>query len=120
MMDEAPVFDDIPKDQAWWDLRPTEKHRWLVKVTRRTLAQIELEGREPDLWESHCLSAALGYGCVGFYTAGLNLVVKAFTPTIERAPPGANDGPLIPLNDLELGLKELEARPKLGNEQRPA
>jgi hypothetical protein len=79
------IFHGCPHDHAWRALSRDDKRHWAIELVARAIAHIEAENREPDPWESHLLSAALGQILCGRYTAAATDVRHAFAPLAQRS-----------------------------------
>lgn len=66
-----------------------------IEATERTLAKIESEHREPDLWERSFLQQALEMLYRGGYRAAAVDAVLALTPTDKRSVVGLKSDDLL-------------------------
>lgn len=85
-MNEAAIFHDCPKDDAWQALDDAGKQHWAQTVLNNVFNDLMNSGTRPDPWESSMLANAIHAFGARLFTLALANVVLALTPPGQRSP----------------------------------
>jgi len=80
LLNSLPVGGDFDSSPPWKMKQIAEDFIAVI------LDALMAEGREPDAWESHDLSAALGFIMARMYRASLACAARSLAPEEERSP----------------------------------
>lgn len=87
--------------------QPGVQQQKAVEQIRAVIDWIKAEDRSPDLWESWCLSAAIGYRACGQYASAIHAVRSACSQPDQRSTSALPDSPTS-IHRLEQGLRAVD------------
>lgn len=75
-----------PNEAQWFGMSAAAKKEAVVDLAVAALDECVAAGQALDVWEAHCLRAALGALYINFFAAAWTDVIMAMAPPGERAP----------------------------------
>jgi hypothetical protein len=85
-MDRDALVATLPDNAVFSAMSPYQRKTTVEDFVEAVLEAIEVDGREPDDWETGDLAAALGFIGCHWYHAGLAAAERALTPPEQRSP----------------------------------
>lgn len=85
-MNIAKIRATIPASVDFLAIDAARRKEYFEAFMQAALAELDVEGREPDAWEAGDLAYAIGLAFCGMYSAAVEYANRAITPTDQRAP----------------------------------